>query len=284
MSRLRILAVLGLLAIAAAAGAVATFGIGAQSGSGEVEVRIAARKQASGRIEIGIQQRSPLGVWGMPILPGARFLSPGDVPVGAWRYGSPVTLNAAPAGDHPAVDSSDAVPAQAEDAAAPTAPDGFTPYVVEGDEPVAVNGYAVRTFDRGQGLASTVQARPGGGMYEAASRADYIAIGTSCLPGIGIDFVLANFSGFAGSDAPTARVAWSVDRAAPTVEDWQVWAQFGTVHISPSADRGFLAALRDGERLYVTVWAPTAVHQVSFDLDGLFETPAQGNIDYCGQY
>ena len=61
-----------------------------------VEVRVAARQLADGRVEVAIQQRSGDG-WAQRQLPEARFL-PADAGAGKWRVSSAVALaGAAPA-------------------------------------------------------------------------------------------------------------------------------------------------------------------------------------------
>ena len=278
-----------LLALAVLAGLLAgsVAAIRAATGTAETEVRIVAKHLDSGATELALQQRAPGGNWGTRILPRLRYLG-SDAPADRWLSSSPVTVSlavaeTAPDSDvHTGVDPSAVDAGQsASDAAAPDPPAGFEPFSVE--EQAVHGNWTVRTFDRGSGPLTTVMARPSGGAYAAASRADYIAFGFSCLPGVGLDFVTANFSGFEQS-GPTARVAWSLDQGAPTVEQWAVWAQFGTVHLSPERDRAFMSGLRDAERLYLTVWAPAAVHQVAFGLEGMFATPAQPNLDYCGNY
>lgn len=278
-----------LLALAVLAGVLAgsVAAIRAATDTAETEVRIVAKRLDSGAAELGLQQRAPGGNWGARILPRLRVLG-SDAPVDRWLSSSPMTVSLAVAETatgsdaHAGVDPSAVDAGQsASDAAAPEPPAGFEPFSAE--EPAVHGSWTVRTFDRGNGPSTTVMARPSGGAYAGVSRADYIAFGFSCLPDAGLDFVTANFSGFE-QGGPTARVAWSLDQAAPTVEQWAVWAQFGTVHLSPERDRAFMNGLRDAERLYLTVWAPAAVHQVSFDLAGMFATPAQPNLDYCGNY
>ena len=56
------------------------------------EVRIVARKLASGRIEFGLQQRSPDNSWGDRQLPRVRFF-PTTAALGRWLVSSPLTLN-----------------------------------------------------------------------------------------------------------------------------------------------------------------------------------------------
>lgn len=91
-------AALGLLAaaliFAAGLGAYhAAFGPGANAHdehparSADATVRIAARHLEGGAVEVALQERDYLGVWGPRYEPRAHLL-PADAPVGAWRYSS----------------------------------------------------------------------------------------------------------------------------------------------------------------------------------------------------
>ena len=55
------------------------------------EVRIVARKLASGRIEFGLQQRNPDNTWATRQLPRVRFF-PTTVGTNRWLASSPLTL------------------------------------------------------------------------------------------------------------------------------------------------------------------------------------------------
>ena len=275
------------LAIALLAGIAAgsVIAVRATADTAETEVRITARRLADGRTEFALQQRAPSGDWGARITPDRRFF-PNDAAVNRWLNSSPIPIGlpvaqTAQSDRHEQVDPTSVDAPPHTDASAPQPPAGFTP-LTEAPQPPD-SRWPVRVFDRGTGLSTIVQARPSGGQYASASRADYIAVGFSCLPGIGLDFIIANLNGFDGS-SPTARVAWSLDSQPPTVEQWDAFNQFGTPHLSPTNDRSVWTALQNAQTLYITIWASTAVHQLSFDLDGMFDTPAQGNLNYCGNY
>ncbi|MXV90100.1 MAG: N-acetylmuramoyl-L-alanine amidase [Acidimicrobiia bacterium] len=57
--------------------------------AGAQEMRIAARRPAGGRIEVGLQQRHPDGSWSEVILPSLR-VAPAGAPVGRWLASSPL--------------------------------------------------------------------------------------------------------------------------------------------------------------------------------------------------
>ncbi len=63
--------------------------------SAEVDVRIVARRLASGRVEFGLQQRGGDGSWGERLLPSRRFFPP-DATVGRWLSSSPLSVSAVP--------------------------------------------------------------------------------------------------------------------------------------------------------------------------------------------
>ena len=60
-----------------------------QTAAGPQEMRIAARRPAGGRIEVGLQQQRPDGTWSEVILPTLRVV-PAGAPVGRWLGSSPL--------------------------------------------------------------------------------------------------------------------------------------------------------------------------------------------------
>ena len=68
------------------------------SGEQEVDVRIAAQRSSSGRIEFALQQQQPDGTWGERLLPARRFFPVGTA-LGRWLASSPVVLQVDAAGD-----------------------------------------------------------------------------------------------------------------------------------------------------------------------------------------
>ena len=77
---------LGILIGAAALGAV-----WAGQGSGNLDVRISAERQADGRVEVGLQQRQDDGSWTETHLPRRRYLS-ADAAVGRPRFSDALSL------------------------------------------------------------------------------------------------------------------------------------------------------------------------------------------------
>jgi len=61
--------------------------------TGEIDVRIAARRVADGRIEFAVQQRRADGSWGQRLTPARRFF-PATVTAGRWLVSTPVTVTA----------------------------------------------------------------------------------------------------------------------------------------------------------------------------------------------
>ena len=86
-----LLVVLIVSAIPTAAAAQEVVGDTAGDAS-EVEVRIVARRLASGRVEFGLQQRGGDGSWGDRLLPSRRFF-PADAGVGRWLSSSRLVLS-----------------------------------------------------------------------------------------------------------------------------------------------------------------------------------------------
>ena len=61
--------------------------------SGDVSVRIVARRLSGDRVEFGLQQRADDGTWGEELLPTRRFF-PASARVGRWLVSSPQNLSA----------------------------------------------------------------------------------------------------------------------------------------------------------------------------------------------
>lgn len=87
-------------ALLAVIGAIAGVVYAAQSQ--QAEVRIAALRHESGRVEVALQQLGPDGAWSDRVLPDSRFLQ-SDV-VGHWRYSSPLPVQVAAADGVPSGD------------------------------------------------------------------------------------------------------------------------------------------------------------------------------------
>ena len=62
-----------------------------------VDVRIVARRVASGQVELALQQREPDGDWGGRLLPRQRFF-PAETRVGRWLASTPLTVGGATIG------------------------------------------------------------------------------------------------------------------------------------------------------------------------------------------
>ena len=79
--------------VAVLAGAVVASPVTAQdSGGGDAEVRIVARKLTNGRVEFGLQQRQADRSWGDRLLPRARFFPP-TTAAGRWLGSSALELS-----------------------------------------------------------------------------------------------------------------------------------------------------------------------------------------------
>ncbi len=80
-----------LLAVGILIGAAALGAVWANQESDGVEVRVAVERLDDGRVEIGLQQRSDDGTWGVIQQPDHRFLAP-DADPGEIRFSSSVTF------------------------------------------------------------------------------------------------------------------------------------------------------------------------------------------------
>lgn len=90
MERLKMAAILGLLATLAGSIALA-------AADGEAEVRISARQLEDGRVEFGLQQRVD-GRWGERVLPRSRYF-PADATINRWLNSTPMAVSVAGADD-----------------------------------------------------------------------------------------------------------------------------------------------------------------------------------------
>lgn len=108
-----------------------TVGNGVQvAPGGDVEVRIAARRVAGGRVEFALQQRDADGGWGVRLLPEQRFF-PADARVGRWLVSTPLALGAAGGSTAPALETESTTTSGVPP---PTTPDD-SPATTGGDPP-----------------------------------------------------------------------------------------------------------------------------------------------------
>ena len=77
-------------------------------------------------------------------------------------------------------------------------------------------------------------------------------------------------------------VSIKLDDAVTTTHQWRFQIRTGTVIGEPESP-GLISGLLLGSRLSLTV-RELGIEQVQFNLEGLFETPVQGNLDHCGHY
>ena len=87
----RVACVVAVAVLVVLSGTVVSAPVAAQEESDSAEVRIVARKLASGRIEFGLQQRQPNNTWGDRQLPRVRFF-PTTAAVDRWLASSALEL------------------------------------------------------------------------------------------------------------------------------------------------------------------------------------------------
>ena len=85
-------------------------------------------------------------------------------------------------------------------------------------------------------------------------------------------------------DASHVSVHWSVDDGESVVGQWQVHTFEGShSYVDPTFPQGMLETLRGASSFTFWINAP-GIRSVTLDLSDTFSTPAQDNIDNCGEY
>lgn len=233
--------------------------------SEDPEVRISARRLDDGRTEFALQQRTD-GQWGERILPRSRMFpaSPRD---GRWLNSSPLTIATEPA---------EIVREVGEE----TYAGGRIGTSVISHSPFGA---------RGSTIISTVSIRPDQSHNDQRVN---LELALRCRGGSGwLDIQLVGFSSDMAGDVD---IQYSLeptpdDGRAISIEQWPLqrnWdisdrvefaarAQFTTrlYHWLKQANTFSMIVFREGEDLELT-----------FNLEGVWETPVQPNLDQCGHY
>ena len=291
--------------------------------SGDAEVRISARVLDDGRTELALQQRSD-GEWGDRVLPRARFfpaeaeqdqwLNSTPLTIETTGHESDDKLDEelrsakeelaktqqalADAQKLVGVDIAEliaeleAAEQALEDANAPpkivrevseaTYADGRITTSVAPFEPYGVTGASIETelFIRPE------QQQTGSNLV--------LGLGISCNAAHGvIEVGLRGFTSEYSSD-PTVEYRVSpkpADTREVTTEQWTLQRDWSSNDANSSKAISQFSTrvyhwLRNAETLDVTIFGPDFEEDIelSFDLDGVFETLVQPNLDYCGQY
>ena len=290
-------ALLGIIAIASYATAHVL--------SGDAEVRISARRLDDGRTEFALQQRTD-GDWAERILPSSRYF-PANPSSGRWLNSSPLTVETEAASPDSSLEAElttvraelsaaeaelEAAKQALEDANAPpkiareegeaTYADGRITTSIAPFEPYGVTGASIETelFIRPE------QQQTGSNLV--------LGLGISCSAAHGvIEVGLRGFTSEYSSD-PTVEYRVSpkpADSREVTTEQWTLQRDWSSNDANSSKAISQFSTrvyhwLRNAETLDVTIFGPDFEEDIelSFDLDGVFETPVQPNLDYCGQY
>ena len=226
--------------------------------SGHTELRIRAQVRADRRIEFAVQQRTADG-WSDDIRPRTRVMRAFGDPT-TWLSSTPVSVNVEL---EPAAEISLPEPVMKRDAEPIVPVIRSAPYTdslsyqvaqrdLEGYRPTKLN--SVVTVSSDQGLQLQV------GCF-GDERQVLLSGAPSDTSG---DLLLA-------FDDREARVSWSVDAAD------------GTSTLHPTDVERMIERLRQAKHLSVVLGRGESV-PISFDLDHLFTTPIQANIDHCGNY
>ena len=253
--------------ITVAALAVAFFGVAAgvivaQASTATVEVRIQAMRLDDGRVEFALQQREG-DVWGDRILPQRRYFPASGS--GRWLSSSPVDVSAA-------------LPATA----APTSTPAPSAYPFEGEGTLG----AVRYFTSRDAITDVLKTFVG---VTATYTDDYgleqdASLVISCDADTGTRYVILGTDEY-HSSSRKATVAYRVDSG--TAYNNQRWDAFGSLgkNVTPSLLNAgvrdtFVGRLRGGSTLLIRT---SETPLLTFDISQLFSTPAQTNIDRCGE-
>lgn len=255
----RIALAIGLL-VAFGAGSLATLVVRGHD-EASVDVRVTAQRLPNGTTELALQQRGEDG-WSDRILPASRFI-PVAPATGRWLSSSVVRVTA------------------------PTPKDRLAAYedVVIGEEIVV----AMEDFDGPRG-----RDRPERSLYYGTNNSTWVVrvaatdddlydrmrLVVRCNDGE-LDVYLSRL--------PVVGVTWrnvsyQLDGENSVIE---TWARDGYQTLRAPNDARLMSRLKAADSLMVAVTHGDADHDVvtaTFDLQDMFDTPIQGNLDYCGEY
>ena len=264
-----------ILAIVAALLVAATVVVIGQSVDGTEEVRINARRLDDGRIEFALQQRSD-GSWSERILPRARKL-PVDSEVGRWLNSSPVAIDV---GTESEVRLDSEGPILREE--------GYIDY----DDGRYFTNVRMNTDETGASwMSSTLWIKADAYRYEDIDSAVWLAI--RCEAGQRIAEIHqlrlepargANYfyNAHYGVSPPTADGFTN----APNLR-WDTYERYredGTWTVNIRLDTPFYLHIRSASNLVIRLVGNGVSEDLTFSLDGYWETSIQPNLDRCGDY
>lgn len=279
--------------------------------SGDAEVRISARVLDDGRTEFALQQRSD-GEWGDRVLPRARFF-PADAEQDQWLNSTPLSIETAgheseelrSAKEELAATQAELKTATMSLEEASTELAKYTAPIVRTKQlEIHENGrvqavvLAEETFAGSETtiLISHIEVLADGGTQGGFHQPPSLLI--YCIGGQR-DLGLANLRLSPGQDEwgnEAFEASFSIE---PTAEDgfsgasdesWHTWQGFrfsdtGTYWSGPPASNHMYHRLVQADSITITlIGADDEQVEVTYSLDGVFETPIQPNIDRCGGY
>ena len=245
----------GVLLVVLLMGAVALGAGIATAHDGGTEVRITAMRLDDGRIEFALQERDGEG-WGERILPSSRFFP--TTSSGRWLNSSPITVGQVASMSPSAT-------------AAPTATQPFTG---SGALHGVIYVSTVDPFTDSRTTGVTISSS-----YVGDNGSDQHALLlVGCKEGALVAWVFTD-EYHSKLEADGDSVTYRIDSQSAVTEQWIISGDLNTT-VSPPDPASFVASLRVAQRLAVRT-AETPV--LTFDLSNLFKTPAQVNIDNCGE-
>lgn len=268
-------------------GAVAAMSVSlAAAQSNETETRITARRLTDGRVEFALNEQQADGGWGERILPSRRYF-PANATVDAWLVSSPVLVSRIEVriAARRLTDGRTEFALQRRDGTGwsghilprlrffPADSRGrwlnSSPFVVERTYPFEGSGdiFFTARDEFTDDLRTTVYSRSGDNLL-------VVACGEGQL-----------LTGVTGEDVPTSdirgqhTVLWRVDSNSAVEEAWD-----GSPMATSTFDLDLYKQLRYGQSVIFRISGWRSSETVRFDLAGMFDTPAQWNIDNCGRY
>lgn len=253
-------AVIALLVLAVV-GSVTSVVVYSQVQTAEVEVRVRAKRLADGRTEFAVQQRED-GGWSDSLFRSNPRLR-ADPVVDRWYSSRAVTASAP-------VDV-----AQLAAAARPVPPATWAPLGDTGGEVRIDLDYSVESDIISGALTTVVSTTARGDRLGL----EYVKLSLVCEGGA-LNLIVDDDE-YRFSSAPI-EVTLRFDGGSPETHSWD-YVRGATNGYSPVNDRAFVQRLQAANQVAVQLRSEGATTAQLVDLAGLFSTPAQPNLDYCGR-
>ena len=234
--------------------------------SGDAEVRISARRLDDGRTEFALQQRTD-GEWAERILPSSRYF-PARPGSDRWLNSSPLMIETTEEVNRtPGRDSFR---------------NGEVTTIIEVDIPYGSSETALNSYVSVK--SNSAQGEEGDGIV--------LVVGCHGGLGTGIVWFVSDLPPLVNGDYPTQFSYLPNPAGVPevTLETWvgdtNHWDHLfdGEYYAYPLSGVRIYHLLKDAEEFTVTLQGSQETIDVTFSLDGVFDTPIQPNLDYCGQY